>query len=363
MNKRGLSGIVTTVLMVLIVIVAIIIIWMAVSGIFTGSDEKIEEESVITSISIRDDSVIIDPINSTMEFIAIRGKENGNVTAVETLIYNERGVSCKIKIYQNISTLESAKVYLNYSSCGFSNITRIEAHFIILGNQGQELGSNMFAVHRVVETDFIVARTGILTNKINGLCGSTKNSCINGTLNNPSSNSTHYLWQCLGLNGGTNASCSSLIPPSPINGVCSLTKDTCTAGTFLDKADNSTHYLWQCLGLNGGADVNCSLALTSCQLNNNCSVSPRVECKRYELDGNITVFFGYDNPNSISINHPIGTNNKFTPAPQDRGQPTIFYPGRNVSLFGITFNSSILMVWTLSGKTSTGSIATRNCTV
>lgn len=47
---------------------------------------------------------------------------------------------------------------------------------------------------------------------INGTCGASRNSCAPGTLSNSTQNLTHYLWQCLGSNGGTNASCSLRIP-------------------------------------------------------------------------------------------------------------------------------------------------------
>lgn len=47
--------------------------------------------------------------------------------------------------------------------------------------------------------------------QINGICGSVNYSCINGNLSDVSSNTTHYLWKCLGVNSGTNTSCSSNI--------------------------------------------------------------------------------------------------------------------------------------------------------
>ncbi|MEM4719446.1 MAG: hypothetical protein QXG18_01095 [Candidatus Pacearchaeota archaeon] len=53
-----------------------------------------------------------------------------------------------------------------------------------------------------------------VANPINGVCGSSLNTCATGTFSDIEDNSTHYLWQCLGINGGTNASCSQLIPPN-----------------------------------------------------------------------------------------------------------------------------------------------------
>jgi hypothetical protein len=60
---------------------------------------------------------------------------------------------------------------------------------------------------------------------INGVCGVIFNSCSVGTLNDILDSPTQYLWQCLGSNGGTNASCSLAIPTNQTN-------QTCTSFTY-----------------------------------------------------------------------------------------------------------------------------------
>jgi len=47
----------------------------------------------------------------------------------------------------------------------------------------------------------------------------------------------------------------------PINGVCGTTSNSCVASDFVDVSDTTTNYLWQCLGSNGGTDVSCSLEI------------------------------------------------------------------------------------------------------
>jgi hypothetical protein len=80
---------------------------------------------------------------------------------------------------------------------------------------------------------------------------------VSGTLNDIADSGTNYLWNCKGLNGGTDASCSLA---KPVNGVCGATNNACTSGTLNDIADSGTNYLWNCTGLNGGTDASCSLA-------------------------------------------------------------------------------------------------------
>ena len=45
------------------------------------------------------------------------------------------------------------------------------------------------------------------------------------------------------------------------------------------------------------------------------------------LDGVVTVYFGFSNPQTKEITLPIGEENKFTSPPFERGQPTAFKPG------------------------------------
>jgi hypothetical protein len=49
-------------------------------------------------------------------------------------------------------------------------------------------------------------------------------------------------------------------PPTPTNGSCSTTLNQCTTGTFQDVTDTTTNNLWNCLGSNGGTTASCSSA-------------------------------------------------------------------------------------------------------
>jgi hypothetical protein len=93
-------------------------------------------------------------------------------------------------------------------------------------------------------------------------------------------------------------------------------------------------------------------------------VHPILECVTENIDGSFTAHFGYKNDNPIPVNIPIGSNNKFTPEPQDRRQPTTFQPGRTLfwpnAAFAVVFDGNNL-VWTLSGRTSTASRNSSRC--
>jgi hypothetical protein len=71
--------------------------------------------------------------------------------------------------------------------------------------------------------------------------------------------------------------------------------------------------------------------------------------------------FGYNNPNPFAVSIPISpSKNKFAPAPQDRGQPTLFLPGRQVAVFELPFNGNNLM-WHLLQSTATASRDSPRC--
>ncbi len=90
------------------------------------------------------------------------------------------------------------------------------------------------------------------------------------------------------------------------------------------------------------------------------SITPILECVERNLDGSLTGYFGYDNPNLFAVTIPIGKNNLFTGAPDDQGQPTVFDPGRNTMIFSVVFDGAI--AWKLDGSTTSASNASAACT-
>ena len=89
------------------------------------------------------------------------------------------------------------------------------------------------------------------------------------------------------------------------------------------------------------------------------SISPVLECVINNGNGSYNALFGYNNPNAITVSVPVGTLNRFTSAPDDRGQPTTFAPGRAVGVFSVTFSGTLS--WSLTGRVSTASSSSTPC--
>jgi len=77
-----------------------------------------------------------------------------------------------------------------------------------------------------------------------------------------------------------------------------------------------------------------------------------------------TATFGYVNPNAVSVTIPVGSGNRLSPAPEDRGQPTTFASGRVDTAFTVSaVPNGTDIVWTVNGKTATASSSfTTSCT-
>ena len=78
-----------------------------------------------------------------------------------------------------------------------------------------------------------------------------------------------------------------------------------------------------------------------------------------DADGRIHVAFEYLNRNSSeTLDIPIGPDNRFTPGPADRGQPTHFLPGHRVGVFAVPLpaGSTEEITWTLRIRGETLSI-------
>ncbi len=91
-----------------------------------------------------------------------------------------------------------------------------------------------------------------------------------------------------------------------------------------------------------------SKVFTFTQTQTTLAVRPILECVSPNTNGTYTARFGYENYNSVPVIIPLGEKNEFTPVPKDRGQVTVFQPGRVVNAFSVIFNENNLK-WHLTG--------------
>jgi len=83
------------------------------------------------------------------------------------------------------------------------------------------------------------------------------------------------------------------------------------------------------------------------------NVQPVYEGWERNPDGTYSLYFGYLNRNVEEMpDIPVGRNNAFSPGPADRGQPTRFYPRRQMILFKVQvpadFGEKQELIWTVT---------------
>ena len=82
------------------------------------------------------------------------------------------------------------------------------------------------------------------------------------------------------------------------------------------------------------------------------NVQPAYEGWDRNPDGSYNLYFGYLNRNlKEEPNIPIGVNNSFSPGPTDQGQPTQFYPKRQMFVFKVRVPADFAdqeLVWTVT---------------
>ena len=87
-------------------------------------------------------------------------------------------------------------------------------------------------------------------------------------------------------------------------------------------------------------------------------VTPTVECVEDRPNG-FVAHFGYRNSESSAVNIEVGNGNMFAPAPENRGQPTVFQPGTHGIQPVEPFSGSL--TWNLAGRSATASSASVRC--
>ncbi len=100
-------------------------------------------------------------------------------------------------------------------------------------------------------------------------------------------------------------------------------------------------------------------------------ITPIAECVEVLQNGNLLARFGYQNNAPTSVTIPLGPKNKFGPEDPDRGQPTIFLPGRFGNVFTAVIpvavaqvkimNTSNFIRWTLGDAFVDATIETPRC--
>ncbi len=91
-------------------------------------------------------------------------------------------------------------------------------------------------------------------------------------------------------------------------------------------------------------------------------ITPILECVVDLGGGNFRAVFGYANSGAATV-IPVGTSNRFSPAPQARGQVTTFLAGRQTAVFTVDFlgtSQVTSLTWRVTSRRQLTATASKN---
>ncbi|MEK6800776.1 MAG: DUF4215 domain-containing protein, partial [Nanoarchaeota archaeon] len=141
MQKRGLSDVVTVVLIVLLTMVAISLVWVFVRNSLTVSGEQIQRETIFSTVRL---SIVQGSIDVTSDknisFLLERSPSQGNISGVLIVVEDDSGNSTTIFKYNSTAIKEFSRVRIDIknSDHGLSgNLKKISVFPDIIETDGK----------------------------------------------------------------------------------------------------------------------------------------------------------------------------------------------------------------------------------
>jgi len=143
MNKKGLSDIITTVLIILIALAAVILIWAFIRSTSSDASKRFDPAMLTTNLKIQVESVRVleDPGNRQVQLLVRREYGQGNISAIVVTLQDKNGVTVPYRknFSEGIGEYEVTSFNLNYTDTNLNSIYKIEVYPIILTTNGAEL--------------------------------------------------------------------------------------------------------------------------------------------------------------------------------------------------------------------------------
>ncbi len=255
-SKRGLSDIVTNVLIILLVLVAIGIIWAFIRPTIqqgAGSIDKVTEQYG-TTLGIEPSSVTLDSANSKVSLVVNRNSGTGTLAGFNLILEDASGVSKLVRNNTQIGPLEARLIVVNYAGLGIGQPVKISVAPIFVRTSGEEIPAAISASANVPTstsgpacTDgatqgctggaFSYLGTQTCSGGAFGSCNIGSQTCGDNTINGTEQcdQSTAYVNNCPNYYGDTNA-----VGGNGACNACLTGCNTCVLDFNSDQVLNST---------------------------------------------------------------------------------------------------------------------------
>ncbi|MBX4196433.1 hypothetical protein KW805_02505 [Candidatus Pacearchaeota archaeon] len=244
--KKGLSDVITAVLVIIIAIAAILLVWTFVKPVIKQSGERIETaQAAQNALAIQRQSVTIgDDTYPLMTLIVQRNAGQGNITGFSIVLEDAAGMSATFN-YPNITLreYETVRIPVYYGNTSLHNITRVSVIPLVQTRSGSQVS----------------ASTASDTYSVSGSEPTTIAFAAASTNNSNSTNSTSHTIcsnsQCISVSGlganqcMTNIDCSQTSHAECLQNQCVSVQgaganfctlgSACTTNTTIPSPDNN----------------------------------------------------------------------------------------------------------------------------
>jgi len=165
MERRGISAVVTTILLVLLSLAAVLLVWGFVRGIITDAGEDLDITELGLRYSIPGQTVSVNVPLEEIDFVIRRDSGKGNIPGFIVIIEDENGVGASRRVDVVIDELESKRISLNFSDEGLGKISKIKIAPIIVKENGEEIQGSVAAVYNINEDNICDPKVLIIDDK------------------------------------------------------------------------------------------------------------------------------------------------------------------------------------------------------
>jgi len=152
MNKRGLSLIITTLILIVLALVAVGIIWFVVKNVISGGTKGIAIGKFIVDAEIK--NVDIDNSTNNVSLTVKRKPGIGNISGIKFIFYD--GTNSEIITEEiTLKELESRRFYFHLINLNVNNLIRISIVPIFKTAAGEETMGNVVDVYDVEDGESI----------------------------------------------------------------------------------------------------------------------------------------------------------------------------------------------------------------
>ncbi|MBI2629046.1 LamG domain-containing protein [Candidatus Pacearchaeota archaeon] len=137
-NKRGISEVIVTVLILLLIIAAISILWVVISGFLKSSSETISLGVNTINLEIVDNSLKYKS-NGDLELRVKRNSGEGNLSGVKVLVEDESGQQVSYDYLQSIGELETRNILVPESTISsLGTISKVSIASVVISGSGKK---------------------------------------------------------------------------------------------------------------------------------------------------------------------------------------------------------------------------------